>query len=221
MLKCVEQGKETMKRLITGIAPITFSAVGRAALLTSVLGAGLLAATTGANAQSIRVWSGYPELAPFYEHVAEGMKAEYPDISVTVEAIALREHERRVALGITSGESAEVLELATSIAARYLENDLLATPPADVAAFVADPLPPATWKTICSPPRRQTSRPSSPIPPISTPSSSTRPAMAAMSLAFRCSAARARSITTPPCSKRPALMARPPPWKSLTPMPRR
>lgn len=128
-----------MKRLITGIAPITFSAAGRAALLTSVLGAGFLAATAGANAQSIRVWSGYPELAPFYEHVAEGMKAEFPDIEVTVEAIALREHERRVALGITSGESAEVLELATSIAARYLENDLLAKPPENVASFVADP----------------------------------------------------------------------------------
>ncbi|MFN4211978.1 MAG: sugar ABC transporter substrate-binding protein, partial [Devosia sp.] len=123
-----------MKRLITGIAPITFSAAGRAALLTSVLGAGFLAATAGANAQSIRVWSGYPELAPFYEYVAEGMKAEFPDIEVTVEAIALREHERRVALGITSGESAEVLELATSIAARYLENDLLATPPENVAS---------------------------------------------------------------------------------------
>ncbi|MCZ4348123.1 extracellular solute-binding protein [Devosia neptuniae] len=128
-----------MKRLIAGTAPIAFSAAGRAALLTSVVGAGLLAATAGANAQSIRVWSGYPELAPFYEHVAEGMKAEYPDINVTVEAIALREHERRVALGITSGESAELLELATSIAARYLENDLLATPPADVSAFVSDP----------------------------------------------------------------------------------
>ena len=73
------------------------------------------------------MWSGYPELAPFYEHVAEGMKAEFPDLKVTVEAIALREHEKRVALGVTSGEAAEVIELATSIAARYLEGGLLNT----------------------------------------------------------------------------------------------
>jgi multiple sugar transport system substrate-binding protein len=128
-----------MKRLNAETAPNVLSVVSRAALLTSVAGAGLLAAAAGADAQTIRVWSGYPELAPFYEHVAEGMKAEYPDINVTVEAIALREHERRVALGVTSGESAELLELAESIATRYLENELLATPPADVSAFISDP----------------------------------------------------------------------------------
>ena len=127
-----------MMNVLTRNAPSAFSALGRAALLASVLGAGLFAATA-ANAQDIRVWSGYPELAAFYEHVAEGMKAEFPDLNVTVEAIALREHEKRVALGITSGEAAEVIELATTIAARYLEGGLLNTPPADVQDFVKDP----------------------------------------------------------------------------------
>src|SRR5690606_6078750 len=91
------------------------------------------------SAQEIRVWSGYPELAPFYEHVAEGMKAEHPDLTVRVEAIALREHEKRIALGLTSGEAAEVIELGTSTATRYLENDLFNKAPDDVAAFVSDP----------------------------------------------------------------------------------
>lgn len=118
--------------------PSLFSAAGRAALLGSALGVSLMAATA-ASAADIRVWSGYPELAPFYQHVAEGMKAKFPDLNVTVEAIALREHEKRVALGVTSGESAEVLELATIIANRYLEGGLLNTPPADVSDFVKDP----------------------------------------------------------------------------------
>ena len=85
------------------------------------------------------MWSGYPELAPFYEHVAEGMKAEFPDLSVRVEAIALREHEKRIALGLTSGEAAEVIELGTSTATRYLENELFNAAPENVAAFVQDP----------------------------------------------------------------------------------
>ena len=71
----------------------TFSALSRQLLLASVAGLGLAATTV--SAQEIRVWSGYPELAPFYQHVAEGMAAEYPDLKVTVEAIALREHEKR------------------------------------------------------------------------------------------------------------------------------
>lgn len=93
-----------------------------------------------AFAQEFTVWSGYPEMAPFYEHVAEGMKEKYPDLNVTVEAIALREHEKRIALGLTSGDDAvKVIELAGSTAARYIENELLPAAPEAAAAFVADP----------------------------------------------------------------------------------
>jgi multiple sugar transport system substrate-binding protein len=117
----------------------TSSNCRRALLLATISSAALFVAASSASAQTITVWSGYPELVPFYEHVAEGMKDEFPDLTVEVNAIALREHERRVALGITSGESAEVLELATSIATRYLENGLLATPPEEVQEFVNNP----------------------------------------------------------------------------------
>jgi multiple sugar transport system substrate-binding protein len=105
----------------------------------SVLGAGLLAGLAAADAAEITVWSGYPEMQPFYEHVAEGLKATHPDLTVKVEAIALREHEKRVALGVTSGGAAQVIELATSTATRYLDNDLFQPAPDDVAKFVADP----------------------------------------------------------------------------------
>lgn len=110
----------------------------RLALLGSAMSIAALA-MPAVNAQEIRVWSGYPELAPFYEHVAEGMKADFPDLSVKVEAIALREHEKRLALGLTSGEAAEVIELGTSTATRYLENELFNEAPAEVTAFVQDP----------------------------------------------------------------------------------
>ena len=62
------------------------------------------------------MWSGYPEMVPFYEHVAEGMKEKHPDLDVSVEAIPLREHEKRMALGLTSGEAADVIELGSSTA---------------------------------------------------------------------------------------------------------
>ncbi|WP_309083935.1 extracellular solute-binding protein [Chelativorans sp.] len=95
---------------------------------------------TPATAQTITVWSGYPEMAPFYEHVAESMKDEYPDLEVKVEAIALREHEKRIALGLTSGSAGvTVIELSGSTASRYLENDLLPAAPENVASFVRDP----------------------------------------------------------------------------------
>ena len=111
----------------------------RRALLGSAMGLVAITLAPAVSAQEISVWSGYPELAPFYEHVAEGMKAQYPDLSVKVEAISLREHEKRIALGLTSGEAAEIIELGTSTATRYLENELFNKAPDAVAAFVKDP----------------------------------------------------------------------------------
>ena len=99
------------------------------------LGFSLLAGSPAA-AQEITVWSGYPELAPFYEHVAEGLKQKYPSLTVKVQAIALREHEKRIALSLPAGSAAEVLELANSTAQRFLEANLLKPAPADVSDAV-------------------------------------------------------------------------------------
>src|SRR5688572_26218557 len=111
----------------------------RMSALGTVLGGSLAFGVAAASAAEITVWSGYPEMVPFYEHVAEGLKEKHPDLTVKVEAIALREHEKRIALGLTSGEAAEVIELGTSTATRYLENGLFNKAPDAVAAFVTDP----------------------------------------------------------------------------------
>jgi len=111
--------------------------ITRPALLATAVGAAL--AASAAQAADITVWSGYPELAPFYERVAESMKDSHPDLNVTVEAIPLREHEKRVALGLSSGSAGNVVvELPKSTATRYLENDLLDAAPQAVIAAVKD-----------------------------------------------------------------------------------
>ena len=109
-------------------------------LAASIVGATLVFGMPGAQAQKLIVWSGYPEMEPFYRHVADGMKAKFPGLTVSVEAIPLREHEKRVALALASGTTdALVIELSTADATRYLSNDLLPKAPADVAAFVGAP----------------------------------------------------------------------------------
>jgi multiple sugar transport system substrate-binding protein len=110
---------------------------GRFALVAPLIGVALFAGITAAQAQKITVWSGYPELEPFYRHVADGMKAKYPNLDVSIEAIPLREHEKRVALALASGENrALVIELGSASAGRYLINELLPKAPANVSAFV-------------------------------------------------------------------------------------
>jgi len=109
----------------------------RPSLLASAIGALMMAGA--AQAADITVWSGYPELAPFYERVADSMKSTHPDLTVTVEAIPLREHEKRVALGLSSGSAGNVVvELPKSTATRYLQNGLLDAEPDAVIAAVAE-----------------------------------------------------------------------------------
>ena len=115
--------------------------MGRQTKTSMTLSAALLVGTAiGANsaaAETITVWSGFPEMVPFYEHVAASMADDHPDLEVNVEAIALREHERRIALGLTGGgQGTLVIELAGSTAQRYIENDLLPAAPDDVSSFV-------------------------------------------------------------------------------------
>ena len=103
------------------------------ALATGVL----LAGTVAVNAQEVVIWGGFPELSEYYERVAESLSDKYPDLNVIVEPIGLRDHEKRVALGLSSGlDEATVLELIGSTANRYIVNDLIQSAPDSVAAFV-------------------------------------------------------------------------------------
>ncbi|WP_117190750.1 ABC transporter substrate-binding protein [Rhizobium terrae] len=121
-------------------ASVTVRLSTRALLMSAAFAGSLICGMASASAETLTVWSGYPEMAPFYEHVAQGMKAAHPKLEVKVEAIALREHEKRVALGLTGGgqDGVTVIELSGSTATRYLENDLLPEAPDDVSAFVKD-----------------------------------------------------------------------------------
>jgi len=99
----------------------------------------LLAGAVNVQAQEVVIWGGFPELTEYYERVAESLSDKYPDLEVNVEPIGLRDHEKRVALGLTSGlEEATVLELIGSTANRYIVNDLIKPAPANVADFVND-----------------------------------------------------------------------------------
>lgn len=115
---------------MTGLKSATSPlAVSMAALLSTLPVAGV--------AETITIWGGYPEMVPFYERVAESMKGEFPDLEVKIESISVREHEKRIALGLTSGAGGvKVIEMATSTASRYIENDLLQVAPDETTAFV-------------------------------------------------------------------------------------
>lgn len=88
-----------------------------------------------AQAETLTVWGGWPDLAPFYQRVGEQLKAKHPDLVVNVELVPLREHEKRLALSLPSGSGGDVIEMETE-ASRYLEAGLVPEPPKAVTDFV-------------------------------------------------------------------------------------
>jgi multiple sugar transport system substrate-binding protein len=100
------------------------------------LGTATLAAPAIAQAQELTIWSGYPEMEPFYRRVGESMRR--PNLTLRIQPIPLREHERRVALALPAGSAADLIEMGSSTAQRYVENGLMTRAPAAVANAVGD-----------------------------------------------------------------------------------
>ena len=90
-----------------------------------------------AQAETLTLWGGSPELDPFYKYVAGQMKAKHPDFELKVETISLREHEKRLAFALPAGSAADIVEMQSE-APRYVQSGLLAPAPDKVAAFVKD-----------------------------------------------------------------------------------
>lgn len=90
-----------------------------------------------AQAETLTIWGGTPEMVPFYEHVAEGLKQKYPDLEVSIESITLREHEKRVAFALPSGTGPDIVEMQAD-GYRFLEAGLVAAAPEAIAATVND-----------------------------------------------------------------------------------
>ncbi|WP_456621823.1 MULTISPECIES: extracellular solute-binding protein [unclassified Bradyrhizobium] len=105
------------------------------AALTLALAVAVPVFASPASAEKLTVWSGWPDLAPFYKRVGDQLKSKYPDLDVSVEAIALREHEKRLALSLPSGAAGDVIEMEVE-AARYLEAGVIPEPPASIVDFV-------------------------------------------------------------------------------------
>ena len=165
------------------------------ALATGVL----LAGTVAVNAQEVVIWGGFPELSEYYERVAESLSDKYPDLNVIVEPIGLRDHEKRVALGLSSGlDEATVLELIGSTANRYIVNDLIQSAPDSVAAFVNND---ANFEGFF----QETATVNGSVYGVPV---------------FRCSGVRGLCSTTPTCWRLSGWKARRPRWKSMTCTPR-
>ncbi len=84
----------------------------------------------------VTVWSGYPELEPFYLHVAEDYMKEHPNVKITVLTQPLRDYEVKITAALPADAAADILEISSSFAGRLVQGELFQPQPQEIADFV-------------------------------------------------------------------------------------
>lgn len=107
--------------------------IDRRNVLKFAASAGLMAAggaglARGARAQSevtLAVWTGFPELVPFYEAVAEAYSELHPNVQFTFFSTSLREAEQKLSAAVPTGTGPNIFDIGTNISVNFIEAGLI------------------------------------------------------------------------------------------------
>jgi multiple sugar transport system substrate-binding protein len=112
--------------------------IGRRAALQLVAGAGI-AATAGRSAKAadltLAVWTGYPELVPWYQAVGEEY-TKAKGTKVTVFSTSLREHEQKLAAAVPTGTGPDLFDVGQILGITFIEAGLIKPNPPSVEALL-------------------------------------------------------------------------------------
>jgi multiple sugar transport system substrate-binding protein len=106
--------------------------IGRRTALKLAAGAGL-AATSGlrvtraahAADTTLSIWTGYPELVPYYQAVADAYAKTKPGVAVTILSTSLREHEQKLSAAVPTGTGPDIYDVGFNISINFIEAGLI------------------------------------------------------------------------------------------------
>ncbi len=87
-------------------------------------------------ATNLTIWTGYPELVPFYKAIADNYAKTKPDVSVTLLSSSLREMEQKLSAAIPTGTGPDIFDVSSSIAIKFIQAKLIDPNPAPVEALL-------------------------------------------------------------------------------------
>ncbi len=97
----------------------------------------LLAVMVGpALAKTINVWTGFPELEPYYKWAGQAFAEIYPDVKVEVLSTSLREFEQKLVTSIPTGTGPEIFDVGPYIAIKLIDAGLLPANPEDLDSYL-------------------------------------------------------------------------------------
>ena len=118
--------------------------VGRRTFLKLTAGAGLAAAgglslvpkSQAASEVTLSIWTGFPELVPFYNTVADTYGKTHPNVKATVFSTSLREAEQKLSAAVPTGTGPDIYDIGTNISVKFIDGGLLDPNPPDAEQYL-------------------------------------------------------------------------------------
>ncbi len=95
----------------------------------------LVLASVSANT-TINVWTGFPELEPYYKWAGAEFSKTHPGVTVQVLSTSLREFEQKLTASIPTGSGPEVFDVGPYIAIKLVDAGLLPANPKDMDSYL-------------------------------------------------------------------------------------
>jgi multiple sugar transport system substrate-binding protein len=118
--------------------------IGRRTFLKLAAGTGLATAaglgfewpSSAAPAVTLSLWTGYPELVPFYKAVASDYAQAHANVAVNVFSTSLREAEAKLSAAVPTGTGPDIFDIGTNISVKFIEGGLLDPNPDDIVQYM-------------------------------------------------------------------------------------
>jgi multiple sugar transport system substrate-binding protein len=130
-----------MHQMVKGKAEIV--RINRRTALKLAAGAGLasagafrLAPPARAAETTLAIWTGFPELQPFYQAVADSYSKLHPNVKFTIFATSLRECEQKLSAAVPTGTGPDLFDIGTNISVNFIEAGLLDPNPPDIDRYL-------------------------------------------------------------------------------------
>jgi multiple sugar transport system substrate-binding protein len=119
------------------------ASIDRRTVLKLAAGAGLagtgalsLARPARAADTTLAIWTGFPEVQPFYQAVADAYTKLHPEVKFTVFSTSLREMEQKLSAAVPTGTGPDIFDIGTNISVNFIEAGLLDPNPADIDQYL-------------------------------------------------------------------------------------
>jgi multiple sugar transport system substrate-binding protein len=119
------------------------ASIDRRTVLKLAAGAGLagtgalsLARPARAADTTLAIWTGFPEVQPFYQAVADAYTKLHPEVKFTVFSTSLREMEQKLSAAVPTGTGPDIFDIGTNITVNFIEAGLLDPNPADIDQYL-------------------------------------------------------------------------------------